>query len=250
MFRDAKAELEGIKKEIQNIKAGRPNTTLTGMDDQKASLDSTNEDHQPSPPFAHLTPLNNFVQLPGPLSPPSVPGSFKPRANTVPPIYFEPALTSTQAQQMCTDAPQRYPQSPPLPGSGASSSSAGFHLQLSPPVHMPTSQALMSPPPPPTLPLAPLPIPQYMPIKRPEVVIAQNVQHLKKGTIGRVVTRLARFSYFGDVLARSSVGGAVDKHPLEPQRNEVTFEKQVSAGIAHRIREHLGEVHRVSKQGV
>ena len=227
MFQDVTAQLEAIKKDIQDLKAGRPNTTLTRMDDLESlfsSLDS--DDHQPTPdpPFAHLTPLNNFVQLPGPLSPPSVPGSFRPRANSVPPIYLEPTLTSTQAQQMRTSAPQRYPQSTPgpLPGSGASSSSASFHLQLSPPVHMPgpASQALMSPPPPqPTLPLAPLPIPQYMPLKRPEAVIAQNIHYLKKDTIGRVATKLARYSYFGeDILARSSVGGAVDRHPLDSQK--------------------------------
>ena len=91
---------------------------------------------------------------------------------------------------------------------------------------VPVSQPLLSLPllsgpqsGPPTSSLAPLPIPGYMPIKKPEVVVSQNMHQLKRETIGRLVTKPARSSYFGeDVLARSSVAGGGDKHPLDPNQ--------------------------------
>ena len=67
--------------------------------------------------------------------------------------------------------------------------------------------------------LGPLPIPRYMPLKGAEAVLQKNLHLIKKESIGRLVTKLARYTYFGeDVLSRSCVSGTTDKHPLDPQK--------------------------------
>ena len=223
MFQEVSTQLEALKKDVNDLKAGR--SMAAEMDDLESlfsSLESEGRSGQQSPPFVHLA----LSQQQGPLSPPCGapgPGMFRPRANSVPPIYLEPALStipglaSSQAQQLRTSASPNFPQSAPIPD--APPNSTGFQMQLSP-----VSQPLLSPPllsgpqsGPPSSSLAPLPIPGYMPIKKPEVVVSQNMHQLKKETIGRLVTKLARSSYFGeDILARSSVAGGGDKHPLDP----------------------------------
>ncbi|MCG8624711.1 MAG: BEN domain-containing protein [Proteobacteria bacterium] len=56
-----------------------------------------------------------------------------------------------------------------------------------------------------------------MPIKTAEEIVARYPNYLNEDNIGRLATKLARFTYFGEnVLAQSTVPGGVDKHPLNP----------------------------------
>lgn len=232
MFLELKGELQAIRKEVKSIKEASDVDEIQSL---CSSLDS-NTSHIHVSPFIQQ-------QQPALLSPPAAAATapmFRPRANSLPPIYMEPyvdALTlpaaASKAQQMRNDLqllPQQSTAShqqpfPPTMSGGA---------LISAPIAGPSGVGLSSPPlmsPPPysqpsytlvpsvrAIPVRPpLPIPDYMPLKTAESIIKKHPQFLNDENIGRLAAKLARFTYFGEtVLAHSSISGGADKNPLNP----------------------------------
>jgi hypothetical protein len=196
MFQELKEDIKALKNDVSVIKKGSGHSDIDEIESLFSSLES-------SASQSHVSPF----QQPALLSPPpatasaTAPGPmFRPRANSVPPIYLEPfladaslGLPASKAQQIRGDLqhlPQQSPFShqPPFQATsdGASIASApqpssagpgsGFQSPplLSPPSHSQPSLnfnmgSLQSQGRAPHR--APLPIPSYMPIKSAESVI-------------------------------------------------------------------------------
>ena len=243
--------MKTIRDEINSIKSSKPPVAQSEIDDIESLFSSLDNSHLSSP----------FIQLqqPGMLSPPGPSASataplFRPRANSLPPIYLEPYLDqnlpASKAQQLRLQSPstsQPFLVTPVsecqgtspsiVPGHGSQPQSSGVQVATSPTLLSPT---LLSPPcqSQPTFSMGqptfsmgslapivirassqrqPLSIPSYMPIKTAEEIVARYPNYLNEDNIGRLATKLARFTYFGEnVLAQSTVPGGGDKHPLNP----------------------------------
>ena len=64
----------------------------------------------------------------------------------------------------------------------------------------------------------PLPISSYMPLKSAEAVFTKYKDYITEQCVGRLATKLARNTYFGeDVLIGSSISGTEDTRPLDPK---------------------------------
>ena len=257
MFRELKEELKAIRDDVNAIKKAPEGLVQSEIDDIESLFSSLDNSHLSSSPF---------IQQPGMLSPPGPSASataplFRPRANSLPPIYLEPyldQLPASKAQHLRLQSPTSTSTSQPFlvtsdhesqgtsasASASASASIAAGHgsqpqssgVQL----HVVTSPPLLSPPcqSQPTFsmgslaPIAirassqtrapaqhrqPLPIPGYMPIKTAEELVARYPNYLNEENIGRLATKLAQYTYFGEnVLAQSIVPGGGDKHPLNP----------------------------------
>lgn len=66
-----------------------------------------------------------------------------------------------------------------------------------------------------------------MPLKPAQAIIDKYPQYLCEEKIGRLSTKLARTTYFGEnILSQSTYSGAADKHPLDPVKLTETGAKK------------------------
>ena len=237
MFDELKAQIEGIKKDILDLRQGQATSYSTSNMDELENLFSSLDGNY-SPFTANATTPQANLFSPPPSSPPF---QFRPKANSVPPIYLQPDGTewsASQAQKM------RGLQGPP---SGPSTTSL-VPLQLATPDPSINTPLLPAPLPPATLGLSipvplqstttplqstttcnypstpthsapsvpgpftpvqsgsamklqePMPIPSKMPIKTAEEVIAKYNKYMTKDLVGRVAVKLARNTYFGEAV--------------------------------------------------
>ena len=206
MFQELKEDIKALKSDVSVIKKGSGHSDIDEIESLFSSLESSASASQP-----HVSPF----QQPALLSPPpavasatvTAPGlMFRPRANSVPPIYLEPSLAdaslglpASKAQQIRGDLqhlPQQSPFShqPPFQATSdealiasayqPSSTGSGFQSPplLSPPSHSQPSLnfnmgSLQSQAQAPSH-QAPLPIPSCMPIKSAESVIRKYSQYI------------------------------------------------------------------------
>ena len=86
MFDELKAQIEGIKKDILDLRQGQATSYSTSNMDELESLFSSLDGNY-SPFTANVTTPQANLLSPPPSSPPF---QFRPRANSVPPIYLQP----------------------------------------------------------------------------------------------------------------------------------------------------------------
>ena len=208
MFDELKAQIEGIKKDILDLRQGQSMYSTSNMDELESLFSSL--DGKYSPFTANVTTPQANLFSPPPSSPPF---QFRPRENSVPPIYLQPDGTewsTSQAQEMRG----LQGQTANFPPSGPPTTSLVPLATPGPPIDTPL---LPAPLPPATLGLSipvplqstttctnpsthsapsvpgpltpvqpgsamklqePLPIPTNMPIKTPEEVIAKYNKYM------------------------------------------------------------------------
>ena len=225
--------MKAIRDDINAIKSSKPPVAQSEIDDIESLFSSLDNSHLSSSasPFIQL-------QQPGMLSPPGPSASataplFRPRANSLPPIYLEPYLDqnlpASKAQQLrlqSTGTSQPFLVTPVsecqgvspsiVPGHGSQPQSSGVQVPTSPLLSPPCQSQPTFSMGQPTFSMGslaliairassqiraqykqPLSIPSYLPIKTAEEIVARYPNYLNEDNIGRLATKLARFTYLG-----------------------------------------------------